>query len=104
MLSFRFIGAAFSHVFALSCPSGSTAVLSGSTVEARQAVVPLPSGSTALGVVVPLVVFGRSTVVVPGYYRLDSRLLFFVSGFTVLSAVVEAVVPLQAVVPRLLPR
>ena len=45
-------------------------------------------------------VFGRSTAVVPGYYRLDSRLLFFVSGFTVLVAAVGAVVPLQAVVPR----
>ena len=59
----------------LSCPSGSTAVLSGSTAEARQAVVPLAN-------------FGRSTTVVPGYYRLDSRPMFFVSGFTVLAAAV----------------
>ena len=44
-------------------------------------------------------VFGRSIAVVPGYYRLDSRPMFFVSGFTVLGAVVVAVVPLQAVVP-----
>ena len=75
----------------LSCPSGSTAVFSGSTAEARQAVVPLVS-------------FDRSTAVVPGYYRLDSRLLFLVSGFTVLVAAVVAVVPLQAVVPPILPR
>ena len=71
----------FLSVPALSCPSGSTAVLSGSTAEARQAVV-------------PLAVFGRSAAVVPGYYRLDSRPLFFVSGFAVLVAAVVAVVPL----------
>ena len=62
------------------------------------------SGTTAPQAVVPLVVFGRSTAVVPSYYRLDLRPSFFVSGFTVLSAAVVAVVPLQAVVPLLLPR
>ena len=68
------------------------------------AVVPLvaSSGSTAPQAVVPLAVFGRSTAVVPGYYRLDSRPLFFVSGFAVLVAAVVAVVPLQAVVPPVL--
>ena len=76
---------------ALTCSSGSTAVLSSSTAEARQAVV-------------PLAVFGRSTAEVWGYYRLDSRPLFFVSGCAVLVAALVAVVPLQAVVPPLLPR
>ena len=63
----------------------------------------MSSGSTAPRAVVPLGVFGRSTAVVPGYYRLDSRLLFLVSGFMVLVAAVGAVVPLQAVVPPILP-
>ena len=81
----------FPSLSALTCPSGSTVVLSGSTDEARQAVV-------------PLAIFGRSTAMVPGYYRLDSRPLFFVSGFVVLIAAVVVVVPLHAVVPPVLPR
>ena len=91
-LPFRFDGAAFHFpVPALTYPSGSTAVLSGSTAEAPQAVV-------------LLAVFGCSTAVVPGYYRLDSRPLFLISGSAVLEAAVVAVVPLQAVVPLVLPR
>ena len=95
--SIRFIGVAFPRC--LLCPAPAVVPRSIAVVPPKH-----PSGSTALRAVVPLVGFGRSTAVVPGYYRLDSRPMFFVSGFTVLSAVVAAVVPLQAVVPRLLPR
>ena len=92
--------------WSILCFRGSGLRLASAVVPRSTGVVPPKhsSGSTAPRAVVPLVVFGRSTAVVPGYYRLDSRPMFFVSGFTVLSEVVVAVVPLQAVVPPLLPR
>ena len=88
----------FSPYFALLYSSGSTATTavvppalsSGSTA---------PSGSTALRTVVPLGIFGCSTAVCLGYFRLDSRTKFFVSGFAALRGVVGAVVPPLAVVP-----